>query len=366
MKLSCLQENLNRGLSVVSRLVSTKGTLEILSHILLKTESGRLKISATNLEIGINYKIGAKIENEGEITVPARLFTEFVGQLPEGKIDLVVKDDTLNAKIEHFQSQIKGLSADEFPLIPKIKEKRLFSIKGGDLREAINLVSFAAAVDETRPVLSGIYFLAEKGKMTLVATDSYRLSEKVVDLETKDFPKKEAIIPARSLMEFARIIDDPEQKVNVYLDDSQVMFETEEVEFTSRLVEGKFPDYKQIIPTEFETTAKCQLAEFSKVIKVAALFAREAAGSITINVLKKGQIEVQSASSQIGDSNAFCEAQVSGKDAEIVFNSKYIIDVINNLSEGEMSLSISGKLNPGVIKKENDQSFVYVIMPLRA
>jgi DNA polymerase-3 subunit beta len=366
MKLSCLQENLNKGLTTVSRLVATKGTLEILSHILIATSEGRLKLSATNLEIGINYKIGAKIDEEGAITVPARLFSEFVAQLPSGKVDLTLEEDTLITKIDHFQSQIKGLSAEEFPLIPKIKEKALFKVKAGDLKAAINMVSFAAALDEARPVLSGIYFKVEKGKLTLVSTDGYRLTEKSLKIDTKEDAKKDAIVPARSLTEFSRILDDPEKEVSVYLDDTQIMLETDEVEFTSRLVEGKFPDYKEIIPTGFETKAVAPITEFTKIIKVAALFARESAGSVTLEVKQKGFIEANSASSQFGDSNASCEASVEGKDADIVFNSKYLIDVLNNLNDGNIVLEMSGKLNPGVIRKEGDKSFVYVIMPLRA
>lgn len=365
MKVSLLQENLNKGLSVVSRLVATRGTLEILSHILLATESGRLKLSATNLEIGINYKIGAKIEKEGKVTVPARLFSELVSQLPNGKIDLNLKDDTLEAKINGYSSQVKGLSAEEFPLIPKIKDKKLFTIPAVDLKNAINMVSFSAALDETRPVLSGIYFLVKKGKLTLAATDSYRLAEKVIELSQKGATEKEAIIPARSLMELARILDDPEKEVSVYLDETQVMFETEDLEFTSRLVEGKFPDYTQIIPSSAETKATVSLSEFEGIVKVASLFSREAAGSVTLNISAKGKIEAASAATQLGESNASCEAHVEGKDAEIIFNGKYLIDALSPLSGGEIVLEVSGKLNPGVIRKKGDASYTYVIMPLR-
>lgn len=366
MKLSCLQENLNKGLSTVSRLVSTKGTLEILSHILIATDKGRLRLTATNLEIGINYKIGAKIDDDGSITVPARLFTEFVAQLPAGKVDLSLTDDTLTTKIEHFTSQIKGLSAEEFPLIPRIKESKLFTVSAGDLKEAINMVSFSAALDETRPVLSGIYFKIEKNKLTLAATDSYRLSEKTLKVNTTTEGKKEAIVPARSLMELSRILDDPGKEVSVYLDETQVMFETDELEFTSRLVEGKFPDYKQIIPESFETNAKMSLKEFSKIIKVAALFARESAGSVTIEVKKSGSVEVAATSSTYGDSTSSCDAEIEGKDNEVVFNSRYLIDALNNLNDGNLLLEISGKLSASVLKKEGDKSFIYVIMPLRA
>lgn len=366
MKLSCLQENLSKGVSVVSRLVSTRGTLEILSHILLKTEDGRLKLSATNLEVGINYKIGAKIDEDGAITVPARLFSELISQLPHGKIDLSVEDTTLKTKIEQFESSIKGLSDEEFPLIPKIKDKKLVSIPEKQLKDAINSVAFAAALDESRPVLSGIYLKTEKDKLILVATDSYRLAEKVIKLKGANLPVKEAIVPAKSLIELTRTLDSPDKEATIYLDDTQIMVETDEVEFTSRLIEGKFPDYQNIIPSSYETKASAASDELLNIIKVTSLFSREAAGSVTLVVDPKGKIEAISAGSQYGESNAACKATVEGKDTEIVFNSRYILDVLNHLSGGNVSFESSGKLNAGVIKKEDDPNYLYLIMPLRA
>lgn len=365
MKLSCLQENLSKGLSVVSRLVATRGTLEILSNILLATENGRLKLSATNLEIGINYKIGAKVDNEGALTVPARLFSEFISQLPAGKVDLFVAENTLATKAGQFESNIKGLPADEFPLIPRIKDKKTASCVAKELKEGIQLVVFSAAPDETRPVLSGIYFRIEKGKLTLAATDSYRLAEKVIATKGNESAVKEAIIPARSMMELARILDKPEQEVNIFLDETQVMFETEDLDFTSRLVEGKFPDYKQIIPASYETKADFNLTEFTNIIRVASLFSQESAGSVTLQFSPKGKIEALSSGSQFGESTAGCNATVEGKEAEIIFNSKYLLDALTNLGSGNATLEVSGKLNPGVLKKENDKNYLYVIMPLR-
>lgn len=366
MKLSCLQENLNKGVQTVSRLVSTKGTLEILSHILLSTESGRLKLSATNLEMGINYKVGAKIDKEGSITVPAKLFSELISQLPNGKIDISLTDNTLGARIAGFSSNIKGLPSDEFPLIPKIKDKKIASIKSSDFKEAINMVFFSAAPDETRPVLSGIYFIVSKNNLTLVSTDSYRLSEKTVKLSSKENTEKSAIIPARTMVELARILDDQDKEVNIYLDDTQVMFETDDFELTSRLIEGNFPDYKQIIPTSYETKAIIDKEAFTSIIRVASLFSRESAGSITLEFSTKGKIEVISSASQYGEADSFCEAKVEGKDTEIIFNSKYILDVLSNLSAGNIEIELSGKLNPGILRKEGDKEYTYVIMPLRA
>ncbi len=366
MKISCLQENLNKGVTTVSRLVSIKGTLEILSHILISTENGRLKLSATNLEMGINYKVGAKIEKEGSITVPAKLFSELISQLPLGKIDLEEKDETLYAKIDGFNSQIKGLSSEEFPLIPKIKEKKIISVTAGELKDAIQMVFFSAAPDETRPVLSGIYFKVEKLKIYLASTDSYRLSEKIINLKEKETSIKEIIIPAKTMIELSRVLDDPEKIVNIYINETQIMFETDDFEITSRLIEGKFPDYKQIIPTGAETKAVLDKDKFLSVIKVASLFSRDTAGSITLNFSTKGKIEVIASGSQYGETDSTCDAEVTGKDSDIIFNSKYILDVLNNLPSGNITLEISGKLNPGVLKKEGDKDYTYVIMPLRA
>lgn len=366
MKISCLQENLSKGLGLVSRLVATRGTLEILSHILISTDKGRIKLSATNLEIGVNYKVGGKVDEEGSITIPARLFSELVSQLPSGKLNLETEESNIFLKSGDFESHIKGLSADEFPLIPKIKESKNFTISARDLREIIGLVGFAAAIDETRPVLSGIYLNLTKDNLTLAATDSYRLAEKTVKVKNDQNKNIEVIIPAKSLIELSRLLGDNEGDVAVYLDNNQVMFETEDFEFISRLVEGKFPDYKNIIPAGYETKAAMVGSEFGKIIKVAALFSGEAVGSVTLEIKSKGKVEAKSSSSQVGDSSAACEAEVEGKDTEIVFNSRYILDVLNSVGSNKISLEVSGGLNAGVIHKDDDKNFVYVIMPLRA
>lgn len=363
MKLSCLQENLNKGLNIVSRLVATKGTLEILSHILLKSENGILKLSATNLEVGINYKVGSKIHKDGSITVPAKIFSELVSQIPEGKLDISEENNTLYIESGNIKSHIKGLSAEDFPLIPKVKESKLFSVSSHDIKKAILLVSFASQLDDSRPVLSGVYIKVEKGKLTLAATDSYRLAEKIININGGE-ETKEIIIPARSMVELARILDDSNKEVNFYADENQVMFETDEFEFTSRLVEGKFPDYKQIIPEAFETKALVNLSDMLNIVRVASLFSGES--SVNLILKSEGKIETTSSSSQFGDSNAAAEAIVEGKDAEIVFNSRYILDVLSNLGDEKISIEVNGKLNPGVIRKDGDKSYIYVIMPLRA
>lgn len=364
MKLSCLQENLNKGLNTVSRLVATKGTLEILSHILLSAENGRLRLSATNLEVGINYKVGAKVDENGSITVPARIFSELISQLPEGKVDISCDDNTLYVESGNFKSHIKGLSADDFPLIPKVKDSKLFSVNADEFKKAIQLVTFASQLDDARPVLSGVFIKLNKGKVTLAATDSYRLAEKTIEINGDKNKSVELIIPVRSMIEVSRILDNTNSPINFYADENQVMFENDDFEFTSRLVEGKFPDYKQIIPDSFDTKAEVSHSDLLNIVRVSSLFSGESSINLMIN--SSGKIETTSSSSQFGDSNAAADAKVEGKDAEIVFNSRYVLDVLNNIGDGNISVEINGKLNPGVIRKAGDESYVYVIMPLRA
>ncbi|MDD5693339.1 MAG: DNA polymerase III subunit beta [Patescibacteria group bacterium] len=366
MKASVLKENLAKALSVAGRVVSTRGSLEILSHIMVSTEKGRMRISATNLEIGINYWIGGKIEKEGDITIPARLFTDVVNSISSEKIDISIEEMDVKIKSENDNLSIKGVSAEEFPLIPSIKGEPLLVINSGILKDALNLVNFAAALDEARPVLSGIYFNLDGDNLILAATDSYRLAEKKIKLEVKSTNKKEIIIPAKTMIELSRILSDLDEDIKIYIDDNQVLFAAKDIEFTSRLIEGQFPNYQQIIPGENETKAIINSNEFSNAIKVATLFSRESANSINIFIKSKGEVEIKAISSQIGESDTVIKAEIIGKDGEISFNGKYLLDVLTNLKSPKVSFEMSGKLSPGTIKSEKNDDYVYIIMPLRS
>lgn len=365
MKVSVLKENLAKALSTCGRVVSTRGSLEILSNVMLTTESGRLKISATNLEVGINYWLGAKVEKDGAITVPARLLTDIVNSLSSEKVELEVEELNLHLKSTNDKLTVKGISVDEFPLIPSI-DNASFKISSKVFRDALNLVNFAAALDEARPVLSGVYMNVDGDKLTLAATDSYRLAEKVIKLDKKVTDKYEIIIPARALIELARTLADFDEDIKVCISDNQISFAATEVEFTSRLIEGNFPNYKQIIPENNDTKAIVKSSELASVLKVASLFAKESANSVNIFVRSKGKIEVNATSSQIGDSSSTVDAEVTGKDGEISFNSRYILDVLSNLKDEKVEFEISGKLNPGVIRPEGSKDYTYIIMPLRS
>lgn len=367
MKVTILKENLSKGLNVVGRVVTSRGSLEVLNNILIKTVKGRVCLSATNLEVGINYMVGAKVESEGAITIPARLFTEFINSLPSEKVTLDLDGDTLNCKTDGYKSSIKGISADEFPLIPEIKNKKTFSISGSKFRDAISLVSFAAATDDSRPVLSGVYMKIENSKVILAATDSYRLAENVININGEKGKKEEIIIPAKTLIELSRILGElkDDTDVSVYISDNQILFEANGLDLISRLIEGQFPNYKQIIPENTETVSCLEKNEFANAVKVASLFAKENANSIKVAVKSKGRVEVISQASQIGDNTATLKAEVKGKDGEASFNGKYITDALSVIKDSDIELGISGKLNPGVIKSTKNKDYTYIIMPLR-
>jgi DNA polymerase-3 subunit beta len=365
MKVSVLKENLAKALSTCGRVVSTRGSLEILSNVMLSTESGRLKISATNLEVGINYWLGAKVEKDGAITVPARLLTDIVNSLSSEKVELEVEELNLHLNSDKDKLTIKGISVDEFPLIPSI-DNTSFKISSKVFRDALNLVDFAAALDEARPVLSGVYMNVDGDTLTLAATDSYRLAEKIIKLDKKVTDKYEIIVPARALIELARTLGDFDEDIKVCIGENQILFAATEVEFTSRLIEGNFPNYKQIIPENNDTKATVKSSDLASVLKVASLFAKENANSVNIFVRAKGKIEINATSSQIGDSSSVVSAEVEGKDGEISFNSRYILDVLGNLKDDMVEFEISGKLNPGVIRPVGKKDYTYIIMPLRS
>lgn len=366
MKLSLTQENLAKALNVVGRVVSGRSSLPVLSNVLLSTDANRLKLAATNLELGITYRIGCKVEEEGSITVPARLITELIAGLPGGNIELNTNDLSLQVKTSHQSSSINGISADEFPLIPEIKSKPSLSLPSDTFKDALSQVVVAASPDETRPALAGVYLYTEDNYLTIVATDSYRLAEKKVKLKSKPEKAIEVIVPARTIQELVRALGDAKGGINIYFDDNQVMFETDGIELTSRLIEGKFPNYKQIIPTTTESTIEIDSSEFARITKLASLFARENAGSIKVEIKSEGLIEVASTASEVGESLSTAEGAVSGGTAEVSLNAKFLLDALTATNADEVSFSINGKLNPCILQpvgKEDD--YLHIIMPLR-
>ena len=369
MKLSLTQENLNKALGIVSRIVSSRSSLPVLGNVLLTTESGRLKVSATNLEIGVNCWIGSKVEQDGAVTVPARLFSEFISSLPSGTVDLLADEAILTVKTPHYESKINGIPAEEFPLIPQVKDQPTITIPSKKFKEALAQVVVAASIDESRPVLAGVYLYLKDKKLVLVATDSYRLAEYKMSLNGKEDHKEfSVIVPAKTMQELVRVLPEEDEDLSVYIADNQIMFEVDNIEMTSRLIEGQFPNYEQIIPQKAETAIEISSAEFGRIAKVASLFARENAGGIKVEIKKGGQVSVLSAATQLGDNVSSADCITKGGDGEVSLNARYLSEALSVIKSPEVEFSISGKLNPCAIKPlgKNSAEYIHIIMPLRA
>lgn len=364
MKLSCNQEKLNQALNIVNKIIGIRGTLPILNNILLKTDNGRLKLSATDLEIGISTWIGAKIEQEGAITIPAKVLTDFVSTNDDEKINLELKTTTLELISPKFTAHIKGIEASEYPLIPEIKNKKLLSLPIKQLQEAIRKTIFACAVDETRPVLAGVLLKITGDELKLVATDSYRLAESTLKLEKKCEKDVSTIIPARTMSELARIMTISASSVDIYLEENQILFVAGDTQVISRLIEGNFPDYQQIIPKEHSSSYEILVSELSKAVKMASFFARESANNIKLN-FSPDNLNVSAVSPQLGDNISQIPVIADGENLDIAFNAKFILDILNVIDEEKVIIEANGRLQPAIIKPKKNKGFLYVAMPLR-
>lgn len=363
MKLQVTQENLNKALSSVGRVASNRGTLPILSNIIIRTSSNRLSIAATNLDIGITHFIGAKIQSEGAITVPARLMQDFVGTLPSGIINLELNENKLQITTDQYESIINGISAEDFPVMPAISEGSRWKIPSKLLKEALQQVVFAASSDEARPTLTGIYIHSLDGHLYLVATDSYRLAEKKVQKTTHEVS---LLVPAGALQELLRIMSDGDEMVEVIYDEQQIQFRVGDVELVTRLIEGKYPDYRKLIPTKFETSATMKKSDLTNITKVSSLFARESAGSVTIHLdTKASNVSIKSIASQLGENTASADAEVSS-DGIITLNSRYILDALHALNGDAVKISFNDKLAPCVLSDPSTSDYLHVIMPLKS
>lgn len=363
MKLQVTQENLNRALSNVAKVANSRNALPILSNVLIKTVDNRVCVAATNLNIGITHYIGSKVSNKGSITVPARLTQDFVGSLPSSVIDLTLEDTKLHISTDKYQSTINGTLADDYPVMPTIKDGQEWSLPAQTLKKAFQQVIVAASTDETRPILTGIYLYTQNKELFAAATDSYRLAEKKIMNLNKEV---KLLIPASSIQDLLRVLPDTDEQVKVVHDEQQVLFSTGDTELVTRLIEGNYPDYKKLIPEKFAASASLKKADFVNITKVSSLFAREAAGSITIELNKaKGLIQINSIASQLGENTAEAEAEVSG-DGKITLNSRYILDALNVIDDENVVISFNGKLEPCVIAPSNSNDYTHVVMPLKS
>ena len=373
MKVSCLQENLNKGLSIVGRAVATRTTLPITQNILIATDDSRLKLVATNLEMAISCWIGAKVEEEGAITVPARLLTEFVNSLPNDRIDINLspRTKTLGLKCARFEARISGVDAKDFPPIPTVEEGITTRVEVEALRQGISQVVFAAASEESRPVLTGIDAQFDNDLLTLAAADGFRLAVYKLPLTTPVSQKTEVIIPARTLAELNRLITDEEETISITVNPnkSQALFRLKDTELVSQLIQGAFPHYAQLIPQSYNSRAVVNVAEFLRATKTASIFARDGSGIVRLVItsgseLTPGKLTISARSEEIGDDVGEIDAVVEGEEAKIAFNGKYLIDVLSAIREPRVALETTNPSSPGVLRPVGVDNYIHVIMPM--
>lgn len=364
MKIEVTQENLNKALVAVSRIASARGQLPILADVLLKTDNEQLTISATDLEVAITAKITAKIDQAGQVAVPARLLADFVNNLPH--VPVVLENDGVKTKISAggFTSVINGGNPDEFPALPEVVEAKELTVASDVLREAIIAVAPVASADTARPILTGVYFYTTSDKLMMVATDGYRLAEKNMSSSKISI---EALVPASTVLEVSRLISDDTTDIAIKINNEQISFILGDVNLTSRLIDGKFIDYQQLIPTKADFSVVVDRAEFIRVVRVASIFAHSAAGSIILKASTEQQnISVATLASELGENNSSIDAEVSGDgDGNISLNSKYLLDALNFITSNNVKLRFSGKLAPVLLMGENDD-YKHIIMPVKS
>lgn len=367
MKLTCSQKDLHHALTIVSLAVNNSVTLPVLNNILLKATPKKLSFSATNLEIAINFAIPADVRNEGTITVPAKLITNYITFLEDDEVEMRVDDGTvLHLKSKSSQTKIKGISPEEFPLIPKVEKEAMLEIKTNDLAEAIDATIFSAATTGTRPVLAGVYMHAEKDMLKMVATDSFRLAEKKTKLTQKTEASVECIVPVKTLLELGRILagEDEQSVVEIHMSKNQILFSIGGVELISRLIEGKFPDYEKIIPRAVRTKVQVPVDHLTLATKRVSLFARENNNSIKLSVTNDGKMQIATDETSVGEEKAEVDVTVDGENNKIALNSQYLLDVLSHMKE-YVSIEMDEKLTPVVVRPLKKEDYLYIIMPLK-
>ena len=374
MKVTVLQENLARGLGVVSKAVSPRSTLPVLANVLIASDEGRLRLSATNLEMGITCWIPARIDEEGSTTVPSRTFVDLVGTLPSDQVNLKldVPTQTLNVRGGTSTNDIKCIDAQEFPPLPVPDLDGAVQINSGDFREMIHQVAFAASSDEARPVLMGVLIQVDKDKLTMAAADGFRLSVRKAVLAAPVSAPVSAIVPAQALKELARVAGDAEEPIYMVLPKGrgQVIFRVKDVEVVSQLIDGTFPDFNQIIPRKYNQRTLVSTASLLKACKQAEIFAREGSNVARFNIksaqsdMQPSEVEITATSEETGKNETIVEATVDGSGLLIAFNVKFLREALEVIRTPNVALETSAPNAPGVVKPVGEDDFLHVIMPM--
>lgn len=384
MKFSCTQENLNQGLAVVSHIASKNVNLPILGNVLIKGDDKVLRFSSTNLEIAIKCVVRGKIEEQGEFTVPSKLFADYVSLLPKDRVDVELEGNALSVSCGTYQTKLNGIAASEFPLIPTIEGQQKFSVKVNDLRRAVSQVLFAVAPNESRPEISGVLFKFMPGatgglELVLAATDSYRLAEKVITVnEGHSTGIKEpvnVIVPSRTVAEIIRILgvfkdslENPEE-LEIHIGENQILFAYDTVELISRTIEGKYPDYRQLIPDRFETEVVVSKDELARAVKTASLFSRTGLNDIHFTFTPDSTIKLASTNAQTGEHAVNLDGAIQGKQNSITVNFRYFLDGVNNIESENVILQLIDGMSPCVVRGYGDgqpmKEYLYIVMPIR-
>ena len=374
MKLISVQENLKKGLLIVSHGTGKNINLPILNNILIKAHQNTIELISTNLEIGIIHKLRGKVEEDGEFTVDAKIITEYVNLLPSENVEIEEIDGELKIECDTYKTKVKGESAKEFPLIPCILQDNYYSCSVGELKKALNSVAFAVSNSENRIELSGVLFNFEDDKLTLVATDSYRLAEKTIDIKANDvFNNQKIIVPARTVQEVLRILSnynnedlsfEQNGEVKISISDNQILFTIDSVELVSRLINGQYPDYKQIIPDKEKTEIITSKANLLRAVKAVSIFSKTGINDVDLE-FKNNKIIISASSGQSGESRADVDAEINGIDNEVAINFRYLVDGLNNISSDKVKLKVVSNNTPCVLTADKDDGYLYVVMPIR-
>jgi len=380
MKFSCTQENLRQGLSIVSHIANKSVNLPILENVLIRAEESGLRFMATNLEIAVSCNIRGKVESQGEFTVPSKLLADYVTLLPKERVDVEQADAALTVSCGTYQTRLNGIGAAEFPLIPTVESEQKFSVNVNDLRRAIGQVIFSVASNESRPEISGVLFkfVPQNGNLSLVlaATDSYRLAEKTLTVNKEGSSKLDeqmsVIVPARAVAEVVRIlgvfkdaVDNPEN-IEIVVADNQIMFSYGDVELISRTIEGKYPDYRQLIPASFETEVTIQKEDLLRAVKATSLFSRTGLNDIHLKFRANQAVKVKANNPQTGEHSAEVDGETTGKDNGITVNFRYFIDGVNNMETEKVTMQLIDGVSPCLVRPAGESpDYLYIVMPIR-
>lgn len=379
MKIVILQKNFKQGVFAVSYITGKNNNLPILNNLLIQAKDGAIKLISTDLEMGVVSAVRGKIETEGAITINAKLLANYINLLPNKKIEATAQNNILKIDAENYQTKINGEPADDYPLIPEVSRNEIYHVKINEFKEAVGAVAFAAATDSSRPNLTGILLTIEGDKLTLVGTDSYRLAEKTLTIKNNGTGHPEAasgeeerrvIVPLRSLLELVRILngdysdETDSDEIEIVLNDNQIMFSFNSVEIVSRLIDEKYPDYKQIIPVNHKTLATVDREELIRAVKTSAIFSKSGVNDVILD-FKGENLMISAASGLAGENITTLPVKVEGIENSVTINYRYLLDGLNTIKSSLVNIELIDANTACILKPAENGDYLYIIMPIK-